>query len=68
MQIQQIRTIAKQYGVKPGHSNKMELIRDIQRAEGNFDCFAKAISGDCDQENCRWRDDCFTVARKRHHS
>jgi hypothetical protein len=34
------------------------LIRSIQRAEGNPDCFLKGNS-DCDQLNCAWRAYCL---------
>ena len=32
-------------------SEKPELIRAIQKAEGTFDCFGSAASGYCDQFN-----------------
>lgn len=34
------------------------LIRSIQRAEGNTDCFQKGIV-DCDQFGCKWRSFCL---------
>ena len=34
------------------------LIRSIQRAEGNTDCFQKGII-DCDQVDCKWRSFCL---------
>ncbi|MBW2642235.1 MAG: SAP domain-containing protein [Deltaproteobacteria bacterium] len=34
------------------------LIRSIQRAEGNLDCFRKA-KGYCDQLDCYWRPYCL---------
>jgi hypothetical protein len=34
------------------------LIRSIQRAEGNPDCFQKGIV-DCDQFGCNWRSFCL---------
>jgi hypothetical protein len=34
------------------------LIRSIQRAEGNPDCFQKGIV-DCDQSGCKWRSLCL---------
>jgi len=34
------------------------LIRSIQRAEGNTDCFQKGIV-DCDQVDCKWRPFCL---------
>ncbi len=36
----------------------VDLIRSIQRAEGNFDCFGTA-NGYCDQWGCRWRTFCL---------
>lgn len=38
-----------------------DAIRAIQRAEGNFDCFATAIVY-CDQADCCWRFACLTIA------
>ena len=58
MKIQDIRDIAKEHGVKTSRMSKVALVRAIQKVEGNFDCFASAIDGDCDQLACRWRVDC----------
>lgn len=63
MKLGEIRTIAKSHSINPGRLSKTELIRSIQSAEGNFDCFATASDGECDQADCLWRDDCFEVAR-----
>ena len=62
MNIQQIRQIARDRGVKPGRLNKQDLIRQIQRQEGNFDCFASAYAGSCDQRDCLWREDCLRMS------
>ena len=59
MTLKQIKEIAKERGVKAGNMKKENIIRTIQRAEGNFDCFGTASSGYCDQTNCLWRDDCL---------
>lgn len=64
MKIQQIREIARQYGVVSGRQDKIELIRAIQRTEGNFDCFATARGGVCDRYDCLWRADCFAVSKR----
>jgi hypothetical protein len=66
MRVEEIRTKARDLGVTPGRLGKVDLIRLVQREEGNFDCFATAISGICDQTDCLWRDDCFAAAKKRH--
>ncbi len=67
MKIQRIREIARHQGLDPGKAEKVELIRTIQRKEGNFDCFAAAHEGVCDQGDCLWRTDCFTAARSHKH-
>jgi hypothetical protein len=64
MLMQEIREIAKEYGIKTARVSKLNLIKEIQRTEGNFDCFASAESGHCDQEDCLWREDCLTMAKK----
>ncbi len=64
MKIDQVRVVAKSLGLHPGKHSKADLIKSIQLAEGNFDCFASAASGECNQMNCSWREDCFDAARK----
>lgn len=59
MKMQEIRIIAKKKGVRQSRMGKADLIRAIQRAEGNFDCFGTAVEEECDQESCLWREDCF---------
>ena len=38
--------------------SKKELIRKIQKAEGNFDCFGTATVS-CNQPVCCWRVECL---------
>jgi hypothetical protein len=64
MKVDEIRSIAKAFGVNGAKMKKADLIRAIQRAEGNFECFGSAGGGDCDQAACRWRGDCLEPARK----
>jgi hypothetical protein len=59
MNTKEIGVIAKTKGIKPGKLKKADLIHAIQRKEGNFDCFAKAYDGQCDQMDCIWRIDCL---------
>jgi len=37
--------------------SKKDLIKTIQRREGNFDCFGTA-KGSCNQTACYWISDC----------
>ena len=66
MNMQDIRERAKDYGIKISRMSKLNLIQAIQLNEGNFNCFASAIDGACDQLNCTWREDCFAAAKKLH--
>jgi len=61
MNLKEIKELARKQGVKAGNMKKDELIRAIQRDEGNFDCFGTAVSGHCSQSDCRWREDCLKI-------
>ena len=57
--MKEIREMALQLGVRSTRMRKAELVRAIQRAEGNFDCYGTATGEECDQEECLWREGCF---------
>jgi hypothetical protein len=58
MNMKEIKEVAKGRGVKPGRLKKVELIREIQEAEGNPQCFDTGFAGQCGQPDCLWRPDC----------
>ncbi len=58
MKITEIKEIAKQHNLKVGKGTKGELVRSIQEAEGNQQCFASSFSAECGQHSCAWREDC----------
>ncbi|MDH3851458.1 MAG: Rho termination factor N-terminal domain-containing protein [Deltaproteobacteria bacterium] len=58
MTVKELQKMAKGLGIKAGGLRKNELIREIQKKEGNFDCFATATEY-CDQVDCLYRDDCL---------
>ena len=58
MKMQEIRNMAKQHKINSFGKSKKDLILEIQRAEGNFDCFGKAQSF-CDQYQCCFRSLCL---------
>ena len=59
MRMSEIEKRAKNAGVKDTwRYSKKDLIKAIQRKEGNFDCFGTAINN-CDQLVCIWRKDCL---------
>jgi hypothetical protein len=57
--IAEIKKKAKKVNVRSGTMGKTELIRAIQKTEGNFPCFKTAGHGSCDQLGCCWREDCL---------
>jgi hypothetical protein len=59
MNLRKIKKIAKTKGVKVGNMKKENIIKSIQRTEGNLDCFGTARSGECSQVDCLWRTDCI---------
>jgi len=65
MHMQEIRNIAKEFGIKTAKQTKIDLVRNIQQAEGNVSCFATDVNGVCDQLDCLWREDCATLSRKK---
>jgi hypothetical protein len=58
MTVKELRAIAKDMGIRTNKLRKAELIRAIQLAEGNFDCFGRAEDY-CDQLHCLFRRDCL---------
>ena len=59
MRLSEIEKKAKSLGIKDTWKlSKKELVKTIQRKEGNFDCFASARNS-CDQMSCSWRMDCI---------
>jgi hypothetical protein len=64
MKLAEVAAIAKTHHINPGKLSKTKLIKTIQSHEGNFDCFASAASGECDQVGCCWREDCFEANKK----
>jgi len=59
MTLDEIREFAKALGIQSAHKfeNLEDLIRTIQLAEGNTDCFRRIH--DCTNEKCAWFDDCM---------
>jgi hypothetical protein len=59
----EIRKRARDAGVNTRSRKKAELIRAIQIAEGNFDCYGRS-DGSCDRWDCLWRDQCLGQVRR----
>lgn len=57
-----LKSLAIMHGIDDKRLSRVELIRQIQYKEGNFDCFATALNGHCDQNACSWREECLDSA------
>ncbi len=61
MKLTEIRDIAKTMGIRnTSKLKKADLIRTIQRHEGNQDCYGAPWRLECSQEDCSWNRDCRT--------
>jgi len=58
MKMQEVRKRANVFGIKTFGKKKLQVIREIQEAEGNVPCFLTA-EGMCDQDACCWRGLCL---------
>ncbi|MFW9604556.1 MAG: SAP domain-containing protein [Trichlorobacter sp.] len=58
MKLADVKKIAAEHGIVVGRMRKAEIIRAIQRAEGNEDCYSIGKAAHCCQEECLWRTDC----------
>lgn len=63
MKMLEVRMLAKNRGINSFGQTKENLIRQIQRSEGNFDCFGSA-AGYCDQSECAFRSLCLGLSGK----
>ena len=58
MKLGEIQKKAKDLGIKPDKkTSKADLVRLIQKTEGNTPCFNTSVA-DCPHDNCCFRDDC----------
>ena len=46
------------FNSKPNHVDLINLVRSIQRAEGNIDCYRRGRQ-ECDRMSCAWRNHCL---------
>jgi len=64
MKVEEVRQRARQVGiVTTGKMPKAVLVRAIQAAEGNQECFGADGRLGCDQPGCCWRADCLAGKR-----
>lgn len=59
MKPNEIRAIARERNIPPQRLPLTELVRTMQRQEGNSDCFGTDLAARCDQDGCLWRANCL---------
>ncbi len=60
MSVFEVQKMAKSLGIEDfWRRPKDDLIKMIQLAEGNFDCFGSGVLTQCNQADCLWRSDCL---------
>ena len=64
MEFNTIKKIAKGMGIKSNNMKKVEVIRAIQRAENNIDCYGTPRVNNCHENACLWRTDCLASNSK----
>ncbi len=63
MEMVELIEIARQMGIKGiKKMNKTSLIHEIQRTEGNFDCYGTDPHS-CGQPECLWLEDCLNASK-----
>lgn len=58
MNMREVKERAARMGMKAGKKPKTELIRMIQKSEGNTPCFQTGAFSSCGEMDCCWRPDC----------
>ena len=58
IQLQKKMGIKDGFNSKPNYVDIVNLVRSIQRVEGNIDCYRRGVES-CNRMNCVWRDHCL---------
>ena len=61
MNFNEVRKMAKDLGVETARMTKADVIRAIQRAENNIDCYATGRVNDCYENLCLWKNECLST-------
>jgi len=64
MKINEIKKMAKAMGLETGSMKKADVIRAVQKAENNIDCYATQRVASCAEDRCLWRSDCQKANRE----
>ncbi len=62
MTLEEIRLIAQSHGINADGPEMLELVRAMQSAEGNEQCFGTDKASICGQSGCCWHEPCLVAA------
>ena len=65
MNLNEIKKMAKDMNIAINGMKKTDLIRSIQRAENNIDCYGTDRAEICYEDTCLWRKDCLVLHSKK---
>jgi hypothetical protein len=65
MNFNQIKTTAKGMGIDTRGMRKLDVVRAIQRAEHNIECYGTQRVDSCNEDSCVWRPDCLSLNQTR---
>lgn len=61
MNFNEVRRMAKDLGVNTARGKKTDIIRAIQRAENNIECYATDRVNNCYENLCLWKSECLSI-------
>ena len=61
MTYNEIRKMASGMGIKTYRMKKADLVRGIQQAESNIECYGTERVDYCNEHECLWRNDCLSL-------
>ena len=64
MKFNEIQKMAKGMSINTFKMKKIEMIKAIQGAENNIECFGTSRVEYCEELACLWRDDCLSLNEK----
>lgn len=64
MNTSQILKKAEEMGIELGWMLQTDLIRAVQKAEGNIDCYATDRNKTCVEKGCLWREECLKAQKE----
>jgi hypothetical protein len=65
MRLEEIQKMAKGMGIRSLKMKKPHLIRAIQRAENNIECYGTKRVTNCQEMACLWKSDCLSLNNNR---